>query len=651
MTNNTRQADSLKPDMLQNLSLADSMGIDDKDQQQRLAFIDLTAADGELLKQLAMVIEPHVDRIVDEFYKNISHYPELTKIINDAGSNIERLKVAQRAYIMEVFSGDYSKEYFERRLHIGIVHHRIGLTPRWYLGSYGTYMQLLVPVILRHLWWRPGKAIKSIQALGKVLSLDTQLAIDTYIDGLVKDRDSASLSEESLQQRIAQYLDLVADVATGDLSRRVKVEGNDDLAQLGNALNHMVESLAAMASSVTQSSNVMLDTAKKVKAAVADQSSGATQQASAVNEATTTLEEINATAQQNLDKVTGLYDVTKLAKSEGNDGLVAVEKAIIAMHDIHGNMEGISTHITELNERLKQIEEINDTVDDLAQQSRMLALNASIESAKAGESGRGFSVVAEEVKELAEQSRQAAAQVKSILTEVNRASNRAVQAVVAGNAGADNGADLTERAGSVLQGLNKVINDAALSSQQIVAAIRQETAGIDQIRIAMQEINTVTGQFVSATLQTDSAAEQFTNSAAQLQNMAGYFKVETPHFDFELARAVHRTWVLRMEGFLDGNESLSESEAISHHQCELGKWYDNKGKAMYGHIPQMTELGDDHEQLHALIKQVVSKCHNGVRIDKEQIMINVRSLSDKIISHLTAIQKIAEKQINSAQGE
>ena len=106
-----------------------------------------------------------------------------------------------------------------------------------------------------------------------------------------------------------------------------------------------------------------------------------------------------------------------------------------------------------------------------------------------------------------------------------------------------------------------------------------------------------------------------------------------------------------MEGFLEGNESLSESEAISHHQCELGKWFDTQGQSMYGHIPQMNELGADHQQLHALIKQVVSKFHNGVRIDKTQIMINVRSLSDKIISHLTAIEKIAEKQINSAQGE
>jgi len=632
------------------LSLTGAMGINGEEQQQRREFINLTSADEKLLRQLVTVIEPHVDRIVEAFYNNIRPYPELKKIISDAGSSIEKLKGSQRSYILELFSGNYGAEYFERRLRIGVVHQRIGLTPRWYLGSYATYMQLLVPVILRHWWWRPKKAMQAIQALGKVLSLDTQLAIDTYIDGLVKELNSVNLSKEEQERRISHYLDLVGHVATGNLSHRVKAEGDDKLAHLGDALNHMVDGLASMTTSVTESSNAMLDTARDVKKAVTAQSSGASQQASAVNETTTTLEEINATAQQNLDKATSLYETTKLAKSEGKDGLVAVETAIAAMHEIHGSMEDISTHITELNERLKQIEEITNTVDDLAQQSRMLALNASIESAKAGEAGRGFTVVAEEVKELAEQSRQAAAQVKSILSEVSGASNRAVQSVAAGNAGADKGAELTERAGLVLQGLNKVINDVALSSQQIVAAIRQETAGIEQIRTAMREINTITVQFVSATQQTDHAAEQFTDNAAQLQDMVGHFKVDTPHFDFELARAVHRTWVIRLEGFLAGHESLSEKEAISHHQCELGKWYDGKGLSLYGHIPQMRQLGDDHQELHALIRQIVVNTHKGIDINKDQVLSSVRTLSEKIIAHLSSIQEIAESELISAQG-
>ncbi len=627
------------------------MNINDIERQKQLEFINLADEDVNLLKQLAAVIGPHIPEIVDAVCSSISQQSELNEVLDLTEGGVEEFKSEQHSYLNEVLSGQYDTTYFDSRLEIGSQCYRLGCPPRWRLGSSAIYMKLIVPVILRHWWWRPVKTIKAIQALGKVLSLDTQLSMGAYIDCLSDDPRRASLSGESLQHSIAQYMVLVREVARGNLTHKVEVEGDTDLTHLGDSLNHMVESLAAMTSNVTQFSEFMLDTAREVNSVVVAQSVGATQQASAVNQTTTTLEQINATAQQNLGKATSLFEVTKLAKSEGSDGLEAVEKAIVAMQDVHGNMEDISTHIAKLDDSLKQIEEITDTVDDLAQQSRMLALNASIESAKAGEAGKGFSVVAEEVKELAEQSRNAAAQVKSILSEVKSASTKAVHSAASGNARADKGAELTEQAGVVLQGLNKVINEAALSSQQIVAAIRQETAGIEQIRTAMQEINSITGQFVTATAKADSATAKFTSNAAKLQDMVGNFVVETPYFDFELARAVHRDWVSNIEGFLDGKDSISIEAAVSHHDCELGKWYDTQGMALYGHIDQMEQLGQDHKLLHELIKRVISKQEQGVKVNKKAVMSNVSSLSAQILSHLAVIQSIAEKQSISKQKE
>ncbi|MCP4125829.1 MAG: hypothetical protein GY753_02050 [Gammaproteobacteria bacterium] len=625
------------------------MKIDDIEKQKRLEFIDLADRDVKLLKQLAAIIGPHIPGIVDAVFTSINQQSEMNEILDFSEDGVEEFKSAQRVYLNEVFSGQYDSTYFASRLEIGSECYRIGFTPRWYLGSHAIYMKQIVPIILRHWWWRPDKATKSIQALGKVFALDTQLSMDAYIDCLSEDPSRAYFSGESLQHSIAQYMVLVREVARGNLTHKVEVEGDTDLTHLGDSLNHMVESLAAMTSNVTQFSEFMLDTAREVNSVVVAQSVGATQQASAVNQTTTTLEQISATAQQNLGKATSLFEVTKLAKSEGNDGLVAVEKAIVAMQDVHGNMEDISTHIAKLDDSLKQIEEITDTVDDLAQQSRMLALNASIESAKAGEAGKGFSVVAEEVKELAEQSRNAAAQVKSILSEVKNASTKAVHSVATGNSRADKGAELTEQAGVVLQGLNKVINEAALSSQQMVATIRQETAGIEQIRTAMREINSITGQFVTATAKADSATAKFTSNAAKLQDMVGNFVVETPYFDFELARAVHRDWVTSIEAFLDGEDNISVETAISHHECELGKWYDTQGMALYGHIDQMEQLGHDHKLLHEFINRVVSKQEQGVKVNKKDVMGYVSNLSAQILSHLAVIQSVAVKQSISTQ--
>ncbi|MBF0469917.1 MAG: CZB domain-containing protein [Gammaproteobacteria bacterium] len=635
---------------LHSTSLCDEMGLDADERQQRLEFIGLDPAGMQLLQSLAPVVERNADAIIDGFYANIERYPEMMEQIETAGSTVQRLKETQRAYLLELFSGDYGEAYFERRLRIGVVHHRIGLTPRWYVGSYALYLKLLITVIFRHFRWRSSQALRAIEAIGKILLLDTQLAIDTYIHGLVTSLKGVSLSRDEMQSRISNYLTLIDGIAQGDLTARLEIEGDDELAQLGMRLNRMVDSLANMTSNVTESSNAMLLTVREVNASVASQASGAAEQAVSINQTTSTLEQINATSQQNLEKATSLRDVSDRARDEGDEGLALVESAVTAMQEINDGMKDISSHITTLNERIQQIAHITETVGDLAQQSKMLALNASIEAARAGDAGRGFAVVADEVRELAEQSRQASLQVQGILDDVRTASSAAVRTVEGGSDSAHRGAEQIEKAGVVLRDLNHVIHDNALASQQIVAAVRQESAGIEQIRIAMDEINRVTAQFVTATQQTDSAAGQLTKYATMLQSMARQFKVGTVHFDFELARAAHRTSLLQIEGFLQGREPLEESDMLSHTECELGRWYESEGKEIYGHIPGMEQLEEPHRQYHHLIKEIVSRKNRNEKIDNGRALRDLGRYSNQIISLLDSIEASAENSPKPHKG-
>lgn len=630
-------------------NLAESLGLGEEGRRQRMEFIGLDGEDLALLVELAPVIERHADEIVDGFYANVQHYPELEAVIRGVGSNMDRLKRTQRAYLLELFKGDLGAEYFERRLRVGVIHHKIGLTPRWYLGSYAVYLRLIAPVIFRHWRWRAERALKAVLALNKVLSLDAQLAIDTYIHGLSSDLRVVSLSKEELEHRLADYNRLIEQVAQGDLTGRVQASGNDELAHLGGNLNQMTDHLAEMTSEVAESSNAMLVSVEQVRAAIGAQSTGAAQQAASVNETTATLEQIKATSQQTLDKATALKEVADRARSEGDEGLDAVQAAVDAMRHTRGQVESIAGHITTLNERLQQIGDITDTVGELAQQSKMLALNASIEAAKAGDAGRGFAVVAEEVRDLADQSRQATTQVQGILAEIRNAASRAVRAVEEGNEGADRGARLADRAGEALQDLNRVIHDTALASQQIVAAVRQEAAGIDQIRVAMNDISQVTTQFVTATHQSEAATNQLSEYAALLQNMVRLFQVGGARFDFSRARTAHLTWVARLEAFLAGRGSLAEQEAVSHHHCQLGRWYDGEGLQNYGHIPEMLALDAPHRELHELIHEVVRQKHAGQRPDAAQVMKRVRELSSRIVELLDLIED-KTRQANGARG-
>jgi methyl-accepting chemotaxis protein len=500
------------------------MGIDSEEQHSRKIFIDFTAQDIKILKTLRPLVERHADRIVNAFYKNIENYPELMQIIDKAGSNIDRLQHTQKQYLLELFDGQYDMDYVERRLRIGKIHNQIGLTPRWYLGSYSVYFQNILPLILGKYRFNPLKRQRAILALNKIISFDSQLSMDTYIHGLMHDLTSVSTSKESIERTVSQYCDFIEKVASGDLSNRLDVEGNDDLSKMGIFLNNMTDNLAGITSKIRAAGNAIVATVGELAASVNAQSAGASEQAVAINQTTTTLEEIKQTTTQTLEKAQALGSAAERTRQESSQGQAVVQQVITSMGSIRDKVNDIAQAILSLSEQTHQIGEITDVVTDLAQQSKMLALNASIEAAKAGEAGKGFAVVADEVKELAEQSQQSTAQVQKILQDIRHATDRAVMTTEEGTRGVDEGMSLVERTGEVMQALGGVIHDSVMASQQIVAAVRQEVTGVDQVNSAMSEINKVTQSFVASSQQTQSASEDLKQLAEQMQDSINIYK-------------------------------------------------------------------------------------------------------------------------------
>ncbi|MBI2911391.1 MAG: hypothetical protein HYY05_04555 [Chloroflexi bacterium] len=126
-----------------------------------------------------------MDEIVDEFYRNLLQFDEMKGIFRDTGVSVESLKATQRQYILELFHGAYDDDYFERRLRIGTVHYRVGLSPRWYLGAYNVLTQSMTALLCRRSWVRRERLLGHLLAVQKILSIDQQLAVETYIHALV----------------------------------------------------------------------------------------------------------------------------------------------------------------------------------------------------------------------------------------------------------------------------------------------------------------------------------------------------------------------------------------------------------------------------------------------------------------------------------
>jgi methyl-accepting chemotaxis protein len=264
--------------------------------------------------------------------------------------------------------------------------------------------------------------------------------------------------------------------------------------------------------------NKLSASAAEILAVTTQQLASATEQDASINQTTTTFEQVRVTVTQTAERSEGVADTAQRSVEASKRGQRAVMDSVSVMHMIRDRVEDIADNILALSENTQQIGEIIATVNDIAEQSKLLALNASIEAARAGEEGKGFAVVALEVRNLAEQSREATEQVRDILYEIQQATNSAVMATEEGTKGVDVGQAQVEQAGQAIEELAQVIKDAALAAGQIAASTRQQVTGMDQLVASMDVIRQASLESQSSTQQAEHAVQDLNEMAKQLQS-------------------------------------------------------------------------------------------------------------------------------------
>lgn len=270
-----------------------------------------------------------------------------------------------------------------------------------------------------------------------------------------------------------------------------------------------------------ESITLLTSSSAEILATTTQVASGAAETASAVSETTATVEEVKQTAQMASDKARYVSDSAQKTAQISLTGRKSVEEAIVGMRHIQEQMSSIAESIVHLSEQSQAIGEIIATVNELAEQSNVLAVNAAIEAAKAGEHGKGFGVVAQEVKSLAEQSKQATAQVRVILGDIQKATGTAVLATEQGNKVVETGMRQTTETGESIRLLAQSINDAAHAATQIAASSQQQMVGMDQVAFAMESIKQASIQNVAGTRQAEKAAQGLHELGQVLASMIG----------------------------------------------------------------------------------------------------------------------------------
>jgi methyl-accepting chemotaxis protein len=329
-----------------------------------------------------------------------------------------------------------------------------------------------------------------------------------------------------IADRIRQIAEATSRIAAGDLTLSVApVTRNDELGLLSTKITEMIENLRAITRQIGESSDLLLASGSEILAATTQTASMTSETAATVVETTTTVEEVKQTAQMASQKAKDVSDSAQKAAQVSQAGRKAVEDTVEGMNGIREHMESIAESIVRLSEQGQAIGEIIATVNDVADQSNLLAVNAAIEAAKAGEHGKGFAVVAQEVRNLAEQSKQATAQVRTILTDIQKATSTAVMATEQGTKAVDAGVKQSTQAGESIRVLAHSSAETAQAASQIAVSSQQQLIGMDQIAVAMESIKQASAQNVAGTKQSETAAHNLHKLGLKLKQLVEQYRV------------------------------------------------------------------------------------------------------------------------------
>ena len=315
-------------------------------------------------------------------------------------------------------------------------------------------------------------------------------------------------------------------IGRGEIPREtIASSRQDEVGRLAQAFAEMSAYLRELVQDMNEGISVLASSSEEILAATSQVATSTQETATAISEIATTVEEVKQTAVLAGSKSQGVAESTERTRQVALGGKQAVEEALAGMQQIREQMQAVAESIMRLGEQSQAIGEIVASVGDLAEQSNLLGVNASIEAVKAGEVGKGFSVVAQEVKALAEQSKQATTQVRGILGDIQKAMTKAVLLAEQGSKTVETGYERARSSGEAIRSLSGNIEQSNEMALQIAATSQQQLVGMDQVASAMENIRQASQDNVGGTRQVDLAARNLHQLGLKLKGLAARFKL------------------------------------------------------------------------------------------------------------------------------
>lgn len=335
----------------------------------------------------------------------------------------------------------------------------------------------------------------------------------------------AWLLTRSITQPISQALEAAEEVAEGNLTRPIKVDGNDEAGRLLAAMAKMQDKLRDTLQRIAGSATQLASAAEELNAVTDESARGLTQQNNEIEQAATAVNEMTSAVEEVARNAVSTSEASRNATTSAGDGRDLVQETVSAIERMSGDVQATATLIGDLANESRDIGKVLDVIRGLADQTNLLALNAAIEAARAGEAGRGFAVVADEVRALAHRTQQSTSEIERMIGSIQAGTEHAVDSMRNSTERAESTLNIAKGAGMSLDTINTAIVEINERNLVIASAAEEQAQVAREVDRNLVNIRDLSVQSATGASQTSAASSELSRLAVDLNGMVGRFRL------------------------------------------------------------------------------------------------------------------------------
>jgi methyl-accepting chemotaxis protein len=483
--------------------------------RERLDFMGLDDTALQSLRTISHHVDKHLPLALSEFYKKLVTVPAVKKFF-DGKPQMDRAESRQNGHWSSIAQGRFDAQYLESARKVGLRHALIGLEPRWYIGGYGLILDKLLTGVITDVIAEQQAATEkkgmfgakagvvdvptlcaALSALVRAVMIDIDMAVTVYFNKLTDDNAEHERSEKAkVEKAVGSTANMLKKLAEGNLAARISDSFAPEFQRIKDDSNAVAERFDDIVQKLRQTSRSLRTATGEILSGANDLSERTTRQAATIEETSAAMEQLMHTVTDNAGRAEKASEKAGAASSIAAEGGAVMNQANEAMERITQSSGKISNII--------------GMIDDIAFQTNLLALNASVEAARAGEAGKGFAVVAVEVRRLAQNAAQASRDVKELIDQSELQVRSGSQLV----------ADATRK----LELIVASVRENSTLMREIAAASGSQTSAIQEITVAVRQMDEMTQHNAALVEETNAAIEQTEAQAAELDVIVDVFE-------------------------------------------------------------------------------------------------------------------------------